>query len=404
MSQAESFLGSDEPVRVERWPTEIPLLVVVALAAACLWLFFALSMIGLIYAVFIGVFLFFSHLGFVAYLRGSAVRLGSEQLPDLHARVVHLAHRVGLRKTPEVYVMQAGGALNALATGFLRSRMVVLFSDLLEACEDNEPARDMIIGHELGHIKAGHLVLRWFLFPGFLVPFLGTAYSRAREYTCDRYGAAVCGDLRQGLVGLGILAAGGVHGRRVNLKALASQREQLNTGFMTIGKWLSTHPSLSERLVALDPQIVAGRMRGKVGIARALFGMAVTGVILLGVFALFVRGLMPTFRQALEQAQTGTAPMKADPMTDQVNYDLNMMVRLALAYKATDGSFPEDSDALRRAWELNHPNDALPLDPYDGEPYGYTVEDNRAFVWSSGRDGRSGTEDDIVVDSKDVDF
>ena len=115
---------------MERWPTEIPLLVVVAIAAGCLWLLFALSMIGLIYAVFIGLFLSLSHLGFVAYLRGSAVRLGPDQFPELHARVVHLAHRVGLRKEPEVYVMQAGGSLNALATGFLRSRMVVLFSDL----------------------------------------------------------------------------------------------------------------------------------------------------------------------------------------------------------------------------------------------------------------------------------
>ena len=131
--------------------------------------------------------------------------------------------------------------------------------------------------------------------------------------------------------------------------------------------------------------------------------MAVAAIILTGVSALFVRGLMPAFRQAFDRAQAQAAPMRADPK-DQVMYDLNLLGMLALASQATDGSFPEDSKALRRAWELNHPRDAYPLDPYDGEPYGYAVEDNRAFVWSSGPDGRSGTDDDIMIDSNDVDF
>jgi Zn-dependent protease with chaperone function len=390
-------------VRVERWPTEKPLLVLVAIAAVLLWVALTVTVIGFVYAAFIGLFLFVSHLGFIAYLRGSAVRLGPDQLPELHARVIELAGRVGLTREPEVYVMQAGGALNALATGFLRSRMVVLFSDLLEACEDNEAARDMIIGHELGHIKAGHLTLWWLLFPGFLVPFLGTAYSRAREYTCDRYGAAVCGNLHDGLVGLGILAAGGVHGRRVNLRALASQREQLNTGFMTIGKWLSTHPPLSERLIALEPRMGEPSVRGEIGVARALVGMAVTGLIVVGVMAVFVRSVMPAFQQALERGQAQNGLTKMD-VRDQVDYDLNMMARLALAYQKTEGSLPVDPKALRRAWELNHPREAYPIDPYDGEPYGYVVEEDHAVLWSSGPDGRSGTDDDIGIDSREVNF
>jgi len=81
-----------------------------------------------------------------------------------------------------------------------------------------------------------------------------------------------------------------------------------------------------------------------------------------------------------------------------------MLIKLALAYQATDGSLPRDEKALKRAWELNHPRDAYPLDPYDGKPYGYAVKESRAFVWSSGPDGRSGTEDDIRLDSDDVDF
>jgi len=402
MNQAVG-LETGVQVRVQRWPTEKPLLVLVAIAAAGLWVALIVSVIGFLYAAFIGLFLFVSHLGFIAYLRGSAIRLGPDQLPELHARVIGLASRVGLTKEPEVYVMQAGGALNALATGFLRSRMVVLFSDLLEACGDNEAARDMIIGHELGHIKAGHLTLWWLLFPGFLVPFLGTAYSRAREYTCDRYGAAVCGNLQEGLVGLGILAAGGVHGRRVNLKALASQREQLNTGFMTIGKWLSTHPPLSERLIALEPRMGDPSVRGEIGVARALAGMAVTGLIVVGVMAVFVRSVMPAFQQALERAQVQSAAPTRDIDNERVISDMLMLAKLAVTHQKSEGSLPADPNTLRDVWEVNHPGEPFPRDPYDGHWYGYEVRDNQAIVWSSGPDGRNGTSDDIVIDSQDLD-
>jgi hypothetical protein len=332
------------------------------------------------------------------------VRLGPEQFPELHARVLELARRIGLKKEPEVYLMQAGGSLNALATGFLRSRMVVLFSDLLEACGDNAHARDMIIGHELGHIRAGHLVMKWFLFPGFLVPFLGTAYSRAREYTCDRYGAALCGDPAQGLVGLGILAAGGAHGRQVNLRALAAQKEHLNTGLMTIGKWLSTHPPLSERILALEPGLAGGTVRGEVGVARALAGMLAAALVVAGISALFVRGLMPAIREAMAAAQAGTA-VPRDPGVDaQVWMDLDRMARLALAHREAQGEFPADAEALYDAWVRHHPEEDAPVDPYDGQSYGYARETDHVLIWSSGPDGTSGTRDDTSLSSSDVRF
>src|SRR3990167_1619403 len=80
-------------VHVERWPSEIPLLVLVILASASLWLLLAVSLIGLLYVALIGAFLFFLHVGFVAFVRGSGVRLGPDQFPELHGRVVELARR-----------------------------------------------------------------------------------------------------------------------------------------------------------------------------------------------------------------------------------------------------------------------------------------------------------------------
>ena len=70
-------------VRVERWPSEIPLQIFVVLASIGIWAMLALTIIGLIYVLFIFLFLFFVHLAFVTHLRGSAVKLGPEQFPDL---------------------------------------------------------------------------------------------------------------------------------------------------------------------------------------------------------------------------------------------------------------------------------------------------------------------------------
>src|SRR5262249_45453141 len=138
----------------------------------------------------------------------SGVRVGPEQLLYLHASVERLAAEMGMTKMPAVYVVQAGGTLNALATKFLGSHLVVLFAELLDACGDDQAARDMIIAHELGHIHAGHLRWRWLHALSMLVPFLGHALSRAREYTCDRYGARGASSVESAVRGLVILAAG----------------------------------------------------------------------------------------------------------------------------------------------------------------------------------------------------
>ena len=179
------------PLQVASWPTEKALFVLVLLVSLGLWALLAISILGLAYVALIGLFLFFVHLAFVTHLRGSAVRLGPAQFPELYARVQELARTAGLGTEPEAYLLESGGSLNALATKFFRGRMIVLFSDLLDACGDDLVARDMVIGHEIGHLKAGHLDHVLLTGPGRLMPFLGAAYARACERTCDRWGAAL---------------------------------------------------------------------------------------------------------------------------------------------------------------------------------------------------------------------
>ena len=172
-----SAVSTPASIRVEPWPTERPLFFLNLLAALGVWLIAIVSIIGLVYGVMLGVFFFVMHLAFVAHVRGNGVKLGPGQFPEIHAAVERLSAQIGLQKAPDAYVLQGGGVLNALATRFIGSDIVVLFSDLIEACGPDEAARDMIIAHELGHVHRGHLRWQFLIAPALLVPFLGSALS-----------------------------------------------------------------------------------------------------------------------------------------------------------------------------------------------------------------------------------
>lgn len=396
---------SSDPVHVDPWPTEQPLHILAAIVSAVLWLLAAVSIIGMVYAVFLGLFFFIAHLTLVAHIRGSAVRLGPDQLPELHEMVVRLSQRIGLRRTPEAYLMQGGGALNAFATRFLSADLVVLYSDLIDACGDDTAACEMIVGHELAHVKRGHLRWHWFLLPSFLVPFLGTTLSRAREYTCDRYGMALAGDADRALVGLTILAAGGAHGRRVNRRALVQQRAALNTGLMTLAEWLSTHPPLARRLTQLDPALAAGPADRTAGTVRALAIIAacLLPFMLAGVAAgLVVPMIERAEAQRLEQADSESEyePPPLDLALQQVRADFSTLSAFLEKERAAGRSLPEDAADLYKRWGQVKRYQWQPYDPFDGQRYGYEPEQGGSYIlFSSGPDATPYTGDDIRFDS-----
>jgi Zn-dependent protease with chaperone function len=438
---AGTSAAAEAPITVDRWPSEIPLLVITGLVSLGVWLLAAVSIIGLAYAAVLGAFFFVAHAAFVAHVRGSAVKLGPDQFPELHAAVESLANRMGMKRIPEVYVMQAGGSLNALASKFMRANIVVLFSDLLEACGDDTAARDMIIAHELGHLHAGHLRWTWFLLPGSFVPFLGTALSRAREYTCDRYGLAGAGRRSSAVTGLAILAAGGKYGAKVNVEALVRQRENLNTGWMKIGEWLSTHPPLVSRIAALDPALDALSERSASGTVR---GLGIVGAAVAAPIALVFVGTMmiagaagllgsklttdvaasenPEMaelssviaemqRERQQRPSNALAASASSPApSTSVDFDKEMaaiQARMGLETLAnvvelekTNGTIPMDVDALYGKVAERHPDQPDPRDPYDGQRFGYQLRGNEYVLWSVGPDKQSGTADDVVKSSR----
>ena len=203
----------------------------------------------ILYGAMFGVGFWMLHALFLGRLRGNAVRVSERQLPDLHEIVVEQCRALEMG-VPDVFVTQAGGMLNAFATKFFRRRFVVLYSEIVElAREQGEPAVRFVVAHELAHIKRRHVNRQWLIFPAMLIPFLGSAYSRAREYTCDRFGAHLVPDGAES--GLLVLAAGKRLYREVDTNEYVRQTNTEGGFWFWLAEKTSTHPNLTKRVAAV---------------------------------------------------------------------------------------------------------------------------------------------------------
>ena len=199
-------------------------------------------------AIIVGYFIF--HGVMLGQIRGNGIRVSVRQFPELMAMANQHAARLGMDETPDVFVLQSGGMLNAFATRFLGRNFVVLFSDVLAlATQKGEKAVSFVLGHELGHVRRKHMTRRALVYPAMIFPFLGGAYSRACEYTCDQVGNAL--EPEGGVDGLLVLAAGRDLYTQVNSAEYSNQRETETGFFVRFAEILSTHPNLTKRVAAV---------------------------------------------------------------------------------------------------------------------------------------------------------
>lgn len=225
----------------------IPILIVSILV----WGFLALSLVGLLYAVLIGFFLWLGNGLLIAYLRSEAVRVGPDQLPELDAAFKDVCAHLGLRDIPALYVLQSGGLLNAFATRFAGRDFVVVYSDFLEALGPTSSEMRFVLGHEIGHIKSRHILKQIFLAPGLFFPLLGPAYRRAWETSCDRYGAFAAQDIDAATRAMLVISGGRQHGPSLNPVAFANQHTTERGFFVSLHELTSTYPTLTRRVTDL---------------------------------------------------------------------------------------------------------------------------------------------------------
>jgi Zn-dependent protease with chaperone function len=198
----------------------------------------------------------------MGHIRGNGVRISAQQLPEVDRIANELAKGLGLSRTPAIYVIQQGGALNAFATKFIRRDFVVIYSDMLElAYQQGEDELAFVLAHELAHVRRRHVFWHWLLAPARWIPPLGQAYSRACEYTCDRMAAHLRPAGAPG--GLLVLASGKRLYRTVNPSAFVEQGESERGFWVWFAEVMSSHPRLPKRIQALEDYRVRTELLAK---------------------------------------------------------------------------------------------------------------------------------------------
>ena len=277
-------------IRKLRHPAEIPLLVATSMATALaylawialvIWLVavpeptglgaqvrdFFLSeensgMQFLLLVPIIPIILWVARAMLYAKLRATAVQMSPTQFPEGYRMVVEAARQFGLRRVPDAYVTMGNGQINAFAAGHGYRRFVVVHSDLFEIggrARDPEALR-FVIGHEVGHLAAGHISMLRLLFVtlGLNVPLLGKALVRAQEYTADNHGYTYAPAGVPGVVG--VLSGGKYLGAEVNTHALADRATREKGLWLHMTVWRSTHPVITWRAHALRDRTRPGRI------------------------------------------------------------------------------------------------------------------------------------------------
>ncbi|WP_156111514.1 M48 family metallopeptidase [Exiguobacterium sp. ZOR0005] len=194
----------------------------------------------------------FAHWIQIGYIRTNGVKVTERQFTDLYETYQRVGQGMGIRMLPDVYILQAGGILNAFATRFFQKNMIILYSDIVELSRNGQVKEvEFIIAHELAHIRRNHVQKQWLVLLGNIVPFLGSAYSRACEYTCDRMAAHYIQDEAAAKQALTVLAVGGTLAKEVNEFDYLQEASRENGFIAKYSELISTHPTLPKRIAAI---------------------------------------------------------------------------------------------------------------------------------------------------------
>lgn len=335
----------------------------------------------------------------VSWLRGTAVRITPQQFPDLHQRVELCRQRLALDAAPEAYLLQMGGLFNSFATRFLGHDIIVLYADVVDALEEQPDAINFYIGHELGHIKRQHLRWSALLAPAALVPLLGAAYARAREYTCDRHGFHACDDLKSAQHGLAALAAGGKRWRQMNTAVYASQARASSGFWMSFHELVGDHPWLVKRMAAVKA-LAAGNEANpppRHGLAYALalcvprlgvggLGSLVAVCALVGMLAAVA---LPAYNDYLARARMAQAAAVGQEATGAVERYIYANGRSPVTL-AQAGYAMDDPSHVVQEISVDPGNGVVrvfPSDPgYRGKAIAFTprLDENKRVAWHCG--------------------
>lgn len=195
-------------------------------------------------------------------MQGSHFHVTRESCEELYKQIKEVAAILDVKDFPEIYT-QWGYDVNGYTTGNNDKTMLVLNSGAVDLL--TQPQLDYVVGHEMGHIKSGHVLYHLMaqlitscigmipLGEALLTPIqYSLAYwQRMSEFTADRAGLLACQD-KDAAIECIIKMAGAPqkYFEKLNKEAFLKQAEEFETKFgnvadsaiKTISIMQSTHP------------------------------------------------------------------------------------------------------------------------------------------------------------------
>ncbi len=224
--------------------------IIAAVLAVIVWGFITLTIFGPVIALVMAFFTWLANGLLVAHLRSNCIKVDNKQMPVLYKTFGDVCSKFNI-PVPELYILQSGGLLNAFAYRHSGRNFVVLYSNLIEDCALDADEMRFLLGHEIGHIKSRHIFKQVFLMPVLWLPLLGSAYHRACEVSCDRYGAFSANNMGGAIRALLILAGGQNISKVVDAEKFSQQSTEYRGFFVSWHELISAYPTLSRRVADL---------------------------------------------------------------------------------------------------------------------------------------------------------
>jgi Zn-dependent protease with chaperone function/type II secretory pathway pseudopilin PulG len=342
------------------------------------WLCLILGTVGVaLIGLLVGFIVYLiAHSTLISHIKGNGVELSAAQFPDLHAQFLDCVRTLGITDVPEAYVLNGNGGLNAFATKFLRSRYVVVYSDVVDAMEKHPDGVRFYFGHELGHLRMKHLSGQLWRWPALWLPLLGAAYSRARESTCDRHGRACCSSPRNAAHALAALSAGVTAWQRVDVPAFVEQTRHSSGFWMSFHELTAGYPWLTKRAARIVDQSAPLPRRSPFAYLLAVFvpyagrlGGGFGLLVMVYIVAILAAIAIPAYQDYTVRTRLGTVLAQTAEARQALGsyYERNKRVPVSLmevqvAPRLADGT-PLELDPQRMVLTVTLPQGKLILDP-----------------------------------------
>jgi Zn-dependent protease with chaperone function len=201
-----------------------------------------------IYILLILLYIWFSKVYLVAYMKGNGICVSETQFHNIFEIYCDMAKNLGLKRVPPLFVLQNGGLLNAFAVRLSGRNYIAIYSDIFSLYKSDIEAVKFVLAHELGHVKRKHNQKRFWTFPSSLIPFLTAAYSRACEYTCDNIGGSFISDEADRLQGLLLFAGGKDIYKEIDINNYLETAKQNRSFAVKFVSMFISHPYLPKRI------------------------------------------------------------------------------------------------------------------------------------------------------------